>query len=602
MMAALSATLAGIYFAAWLMQRNAWSYLMFVLLELSIVAIAGTELWMLRAQTPDEYATALRWFQVPIWSGFLALVGLVYLLLRPRFPWVGWLAVGLRTAALVPTFGSALNLNYAALTRVEHIPLLGEPVAVAVGAPNPWMLMGQASLVLSMLFILDGGLSAWRRGQGARALAMAISLFLIVAVGTLEAVLVFWGFVRLPFLVTPLFLLIAVVMGFELSFGLLRATRAERDARLKDAALGISEARLSLAAEAANAGFWSLDAQSGDVWATATTRELFGLVPGGELRLADFLERVHPPDRDRLERLIETAFHSSESFRAEFRVVDPGGGVRWVAAVGRNVADGEGGPKTLMGVSIDVTARKAVMKNTRRNRARLERVSRVETLSELSAFLAHELNQPLATILTNAEAAQSLLARSPPDLAEVREILADIASADRRAGDVIRQLRALLAREEPRREDLLLDDAFHNVLRLLANEIDDRGVTVDLRLASDLPSVRADRILIEQVLVNLLNNACDAVADNPPGERQVAVITGAHANGVSVKITDNGCGISDPKRIFEVFYSTKPGGLGMGLAIVRSIINSHGGRVWAEAAQDRGATIHLSLPRNGAAP
>jgi PAS domain S-box-containing protein len=412
---------------------------------------------------------------------------------------------------------------------------------------------------------------------------------------------VFWGFVQLPILITPVFLGVAIVMGAELSFGLLRAARAERDVQIRDAALELSEQRLSLAAEAADAGFWSLDAESADVWATAKTRELFGLSPAGNLCFADFLARVYFGDRERLSQLIEAALRSNDRYRTEFRVVDPGGRVRWLAGLGRSVGRTEAGPKTLMGVIIDITARKAMLDKLRRQRARLERVSRVETLAELSASLAHELNQPLAMILTNAEAAQTLLAQAPPNLTEVRDILADIVNADRRATDVIRHVRALLRRGEPQREELLLDDAIHRVLRLLGNEIDDQGVTVDLGLASDLPSLQVDRILIEQVLLNLLSNACDAVAGNPLGERRVSIATRAHRDTVLVEVTDNGCGLSDPEHIFEAFYSTKPGGLGMGLAIVRSIVNSHGGRVWAESAPAGGTTVHLSLPTDGAA-
>ena len=600
MAAALSATIAGIYLAAWLMRRDEWSHLMFALLAVSIVGVGGTELWMLRAQTTEDYGIALRWLAVPTWSGFVALVGLVYLRLRPRFLWVGWLAVGLRTVALLAGFGSAPNINYVALTGIDHIPLLGAPVAVVTGVPNPWMLTGQASLALLLLFIVDGSVSAWRRGEGRRALALAISLFVVIMVAAVQVVLVFWGFVQSPLFLTPLLLGIAAVMGLELSFGLLRAARAEREVRVRDAALGISEQRLSLAAEAADAGFWSLDAQSGEVWATAKARELFALPPGRDLRLADFLARVHRRDRAPLEQLIQAALGSNDRHRAEFRVVDPDGTVRWLAALGRRVMRTELGPKTLMGVSVDITARRAMLDKLRRQRVRVERVSRAETMSELAAFLAHELNQPLAMILTNAEAAQALLSEAPPNLTEVGAILADIVSADRRAAHVIQHLRGLLDRGEPQREDLWLDEAIHRVLHLIGNEIDDQGVTVDLSLASDLPSVRADRILIEQVLLNLLNNACEAVADNPPGERQVSIVTRAHADRVLVEVRDNGCGLPDPERIFEAFYSNKPGGLGMGLAIVRSIVDSHGGRVWGESGPLRGATITLSLPTHGA--
>ena len=434
-----------------------------------------------------------------------------------------------------------------------------------------------------------------------RALLLTISLFVGVVAGTVQAVLVFWGFVQLPILITPALLGVAIVMVAELSFGLLRAGRAERDVQIRDAALELSEQRLSLAAEAADAGFWSLDAESADVWATAKTRELFRLAPAGNLCLADFLARVYFGDRERLSQLIEAALRSNDRYRTEFRVVDPGGRVRWLAGLGRSVGRTEAGPKTLMGVMIDITASKAMLDKLRRQRARLERVSRVEALTELSASLAHALNQPRAMILTTAEAAQTLLAQAPPNLTEVRDILADIVNADRRATDVIRHMRALLCRGEPQREELLLDDAIHRVLRLFGNEIDDQGVTVDLGLASDLPSLLVDRILIEQVLLNLLSNACDAVAGNPLGERRVSITTRAHRDTVLVEVMDNGCGLSDPEDIFEAFYSTKPGGLGMGLAIVRSIVNSHGGRVWTESAPAGGITVHLSLPTDGAA-
>lgn len=600
MMAALSVTLAGIYLVAWLMQRDNWAYLVFVVVSLSFIGVAATELWMLRAQTPQEYGIALRWFQVPIWTGFCAFVVLVYLRLRPRFLWVGALALGLRTVALVANFGPAPSVNYTELTGIKLVMLLGEPVTTVTGIPNPWMLTAQASLVLLVLFILDGGISAWRREEDLRAPYLAIALLVVVVLGTVESGLVFWGFVQWPILITPLLLLISIAMGAELSFGLLRAARAERDVQTKDAALGLSEQRLSLAAEAADVGFWSLQVPTGEVWATEKTRELFALDHDRDLRLADFVERVHAHDRGGLARLIEEAVASNDRLRSEFRVVDSDGGVRWLAGLGRCVGKVADGPMTLMGVSVDITARKALLDRARRQRVRLESESRMETLSELSAFVAHELNQPLAMILANAEAAQGLLAKAKPNLTEVREILADIISADRRASEVIWHVRALLERGEPQRDEMLLEDAVRRVLRLLGNEIDEHGVSVELGLASDLPPVQADRILIEQVLFNLLNNACDAVTDNPPGERRVAIRTRLYGGTIMIEVTDNGCGLADPDIVFDPFYSTKPRGLGMGLAIVRSIVNGHGGRVWAQSAPGGGATFLISLPKDAA--
>jgi two-component system sensor kinase FixL len=566
------------------------------LLALSIVGIAATEIGMLRALTPESYMAAIRWFQVPIWSGYVAVVGLVYLRLRPRRLWLGWLALGLRSVALVATFASAPSLNYATLTAVEHITLLGETVAIPVGVPNPWMLTGQASLVVLALFVIDGGLSAWRRGEGAQALALPSALLLLLVVGTMHVVTVFWDIVRMPILTMPLFMGVALVMASELSLGMRRATRAEH-------ALRETEHRLSLAAEAADAGLWSLDSASGKVWATAKTRDIFAFDPDGDLRLEHFLDRVHDQDRLHLRQVIDQALlNSGEKFRTEFRVVYPDGSARWLVSIGRCRATSEGGTKTLMGVMVDITARKAFADEARRLQAQLERVSKVATVTELSASIAHELNQPLAMILTNAEAAQSLLARERPNLEEIADILTDIANADRRAAAVIRRLRALIQRGEPQREHLLLNDAIHEVLGLLRNDLDDQSVTIDLDLVPNLPAVRADRILIEQALLNLITNACEAVTDNPPGERRVTLVTRADADVVLAKVTDNGQGVADPKRLFDTFYTTKATGLGMGLAIVRSIASSHGGRVWAKSAPVHGATFYLSLPRTDAAP
>ncbi|MBK1716956.1 ATP-binding protein [Thiocystis violacea] len=601
--ATIASTLAGIYLAAWVMQRDNGAYLMFVLLAASIVGVVGTEFWMLHTRTLEEYGLAMRWWHVPTWSGICAIVGLVHLRLRPRFLWVGWLAVALRTVALVANFTSGSSLNYAALTGIDQIRLLGEPLSMATGVPNPWMLAGQVSNVLLLLFILDGGLSAWRRRERQRALSLVLSLLIPVALGTIQVVLVFWGFVQMPVFIAPLMLFIAIAMGYELSIGLLRAVRAEREVQSMDAALGVSAQRLSLAAEASGAGFWSLEGPSEDVWATERTRELFGLPRTGSLNLADFLERVHRRDRTRLKALIEVALRSNDSYRTEFRVLDPDGGVRWLAGLGRCVAETASDPRTLMGVSMDITARRAMQDKIRRQRARLERASRVEALAEFSASMAHELSQPLTMILTNAEAAQALMAQPVPNLSEVREILADIVSADRRAADVIRHARSILERgepePEPEPEHLSVNDEIKRVLTLIGSELDDQGVNLSLSLASSLPSVQANGLMIEQVVVNLLNNACEAVAGNRPHERRISVVTLAHADKILVEVADNGCGAPDPKRIFDAFYTTKPKGLGMGLAIVRSIVRGHGGRIWAESAPGRGTTIYLSLPRDG---
>ncbi|SEK40863.1 His Kinase A (phospho-acceptor) domain-containing protein [Stigmatella aurantiaca] len=241
----------------------------------------------------------------------------------------------------------------------------------------------------------------------------------------------------------------------------------------------------------------------------------------------------------------------------------------------------------------------------RRTLDQLAHVSRVAALGELAASLAHELNQPLAAILSNAQAARRLLNATPAALDEVREALGDIISDDKRAGEVIQRMRALLKRGEPRQELHSLNDLVREVARLLANDMHLRGVTLHLALDPSLPAVQGDGIQLQQVVLNLLINAMDAMADVPVGQRQLQVRTASPGQGqVELSVQDSGGGI-EPSRlalIFEPFYSTKEHGLGMGLSISRSIVEAHGGHLQAESLPGQGALLRCGLPAANTEP
>ncbi|WP_141617312.1 ATP-binding protein [Myxococcus sp. AB036A] len=235
----------------------------------------------------------------------------------------------------------------------------------------------------------------------------------------------------------------------------------------------------------------------------------------------------------------------------------------------------------------------------RRTLDQLAHVSRVAALGELAASLAHELNQPLAAILSNAQAARRLLNASPAERDEMREALGDIISDGKRAGEVIHRMRMLLKRGEPRQELHSLNDLVCEVARLLVNDMHLRGADLHLALAPSLPAVQGDGIQLQQVVLNLLINAMDAMADVPAGQRQVQVRTASPVPGqVELSVQDSGGGI-EPSRlalIFEPFYSTKEHGLGMGLSISRSIVEAHGGCLQAESPPGQGALLRCVLP------
>jgi two-component system sensor kinase FixL len=252
---------------------------------------------------------------------------------------------------------------------------------------------------------------------------------------------------------------------------------------------------------------------------------------------------------------------------------------------------------------IDISERKQAELEAARQRNELAHLSRVTTLGELSGSLAHELSLPLTAILSNAQAAQRLLAHGDADLAEVREILNDIVSEDRRAGEVIRRLRLLLKKGEVQQHSLRINKVVQDVLKLIRSDLVNQHVTVDIELARNLPTVTGDPVQLQQVLLNLVVNACDAMTDCDTPERRLLVRTGMEngSSAVRVSVTDRGGSIPEERmeQIFEPFFTTKANGMGLGLSVCRSIIVAHQGKLWATNNADCGATFHFSLPTGG---
>jgi len=284
---------------------------------------------------------------------------------------------------------------------------------------------------------------------------------------------------------------------------------------------------------------------------------------------------------------------------AEEAITGADGQKRWWTTVKVPIVDASGQAVQVLGSSIDITARKRAQLEVEQQRNELAHLSRVTMLSELSGSLTHELNQPLAAILSNAQAAQRFLAAAEPNLEEVREVLRDIVSDDRRAGEVIRGLRLMLKRGELRHEEFDPNDLVRDVLKLVRGDILNAGVYLTVELAPALPPLSGDRVQLQQVLLNLIVNGCEAMSSIAPRNRRLTVTTiEAGGEGVRVGVADEGIGIAedDLERVFEPFYTTKTQGLGLGLSVCRRIINAHGGRLWADSNGAGGATFFFTLP------
>jgi len=592
MNAAACLTLAAFYCAVWCKQRENWVHLLFSCSAVAAAAISAFELGMLNAQTVERYQALVRWIHLPTWVLTVSFVVFVRLYLRAGRRWLAWSIYGLRTLVLILNFISPVSVNFRTITDIHHFSWGGEIVSVPVGLPNPWGLISSFSLLLLLIFSVDATITVWRRGDRRRALLVGGSM-IFGAILAWHVPLVIWGVIEVPFFLGFTYTAIVAAMGYELSNDMARAAQLAHD-------LELSDQRLNLAADSGDLGLWEWDLSKDEIWVTPRRRAQLGFPVSGKITFEDLISRWHADDRDKVRQALRDAIENGKDYDAEFRRVLADGSVRWVAARGRVYADKHGRPIRLLGVSMDITSLKQAELEAARQRHDLAHLARVTSLGELSSSLAHELTHPLTAILSNAQAAQRFLARDAADLDEVREILNDIVTEDQRAGEVIHRLRLLLKKGEPQKhcDDVDLNEVLRDVLKLMRNDLIIQNVTVDTDLAQNLPSVTADRVQLQQVLLNLVLNACEAMADCDSSERQLLIASKSENGAVEVSVTDRGGGIREKKleQVFERFFTTKKEGMGLGLSICRTIINAHRGEIWATNNVHCGATFHFRLP------
>jgi signal transduction histidine kinase len=309
------------------------------------------------------------------------------------------------------------------------------------------------------------------------------------------------------------------------------------------------------------------------------------------------LQRVHPEDAPFVQQTIERASQDAKDFDHEYRLVMPDGSIKHVNVVAHAVNDESDGIE-FVGAVMDVSDRKRAEEALRQARADLAHVNRATTMGELTASLAHEVNQPIAAALTNANTCLRWLTREHPDLEEAREAAMRIVKDQTRAAEIISRIRLLFKKSTPEWEVVDVNEAIREMIVLLRSEATRYDITVGMELAADLPLIMGDRVQLQQVLMNLIVNGIDAMKE-VDGARQLAIRSQQDDDGkLIVSVCDTGVGLPPQQadQIFNAFFTTKPHGTGMGLRISRSIIESHGGRLWAADNSPRGASFYFSLP------
>jgi len=389
----------------------------------------------------------------------------------------------------------------------------------------------------------------------------------------------------------------AALRGRELE---LRQARAQLEAKVLEQTVELrrSEAVLARAQQLSQTGSFSWKPSTREMlW----SEEMFRIYGYGRTTPPTFelgVQRLHPEDHLRVKDAFDRAARDGHDFELEHRLLMPDGSVRFIRSATRAVRDESGGIE-FVGAVMDVTERTHAEEALQKAQGELAHATRVMTMGELAASIAHEINQPLAAIAANAEACLNWLAGTTPRLEEARESVSSIVRDGNRAGDIIRRIRALTQKAGTQKAPVDLNDAIREVMALAESEVRRHGVTLQTDLAEDLPPVVGDRIQLQQVVLNLVINGAEAMSSVVDRPRQLLVGSRrSESDHVLVAVQDCGIGIERQgvDKIFESFYTTKPQGMGMGLAISRSIVENHGGTLRAVSNDGPGMTFELALP------
>jgi PAS domain S-box-containing protein len=587
--AGICLALAALHLMVWVRSRDSWVYLLFAIAAAAAAGSSVIELAMMHAQTPEQYGEAMRWLHLPVFLMVVSLVWFIRLYLKAGRLWLAWLICGLRAVTLVLTFSLDPNLNFSKISGLNRFFAWGETVVTAIGEKNPWANITHFSALLFLLFVLDAAFVAWRQGHRQRAMIVGGTFACAIVVALVESEMLNRGILPVPFTVGIVFLIIVLGISYQLSLDLLRSNQLARE-------LEGSLERIRLASTGTNLGIWEWDVDRDDFWLNETSRARIGVGESDRITFNRFLESLHPDDREPTRQFVNQMLEGGRNFEWEYRAPTSDGSIRLISTWGQVERSVGGKPLLVRGVSMDITERKQAESERIQLRSELAHLGRVMTMSELSAYLAHEINQPLGAILNNASAARTLNSKLKEGSAEFGEILADIIADATRAGEIIRKVRGIMIKGEAKFELLNLNILIERVVELYRNMLNIEKTLVSLDLQPDLSPIRGDRIQLQQVLMNLVSNAIENMKQSFPKKLSI-LSTMQSPDMITVSVSDSGTGVDEANKdkVFQPFFTTKKDGMGMGLRICQSIIEEHSGRIWVENNPAGGATFSFSL-------
>ncbi len=593
MIASMGFLLGLMHFLIWWRDRQQYALLLASIMACAAGSLTLLELGTMTATSLEGYQTLVLWTVAATFGILVPMTWFVVFYLGTARQWLAMTITAVWIGALIVNFATPGdgNLVYTSITALRiETTFWGDPFVVADGVINPLTYFAHIASVIIVIFVADAALAAYRRGLQRKASIIGGSILFFIVIAGIHTPLVDTGLVRTPYLIGIFFVAITVAMALELVDQAVRAGIYGRE-------LASWEKKWTTLLNEIQLAVVGLD-QSGRInYVNPFFRDTSGFSQAHLLKrsAASLIPKSH---RARFEKWLAEAPHIGPGTGLQFPLETASGDRREIVWSTVALRDGHGEYAGLLSIGEDISDRLQTHKELQQSQIEIEHLTRALIVGELGSTLAHELNQPLAAILSNAQAAKRLLKQGSVNLEDIQEILTDIVADDRRAGEVIDRMRTMLKKGKGTSEVFDLNDAIKEALHLVEGERKKSGTTIDLQLAVSPLMVSAGRVEIQQVIVNLVVNALRAVASQLPGDRCIQIETASSAGLASIAIEDSGPGVSKAveRRLFQPFFSTTSSGLGMGLAISRRIIAAHDGSIKLSKGKLGGARFEATIP------